>query len=144
VLRTAMAAIQRLLMLAYGAAERSGLLNGPRMRALFETSYAAYKERVEARYLVALRPYVRPGTIVVDVGANIGVFTRRFAEWAGAQGCVIAIEPEARNFARLQAMLAARQLRDRVVAVHAAAAGREGQVNLAVDPLHPGGHHLAA
>lgn len=142
-MRIVATAVQRLLMLVYRAAERSGVLTGPRCRALFETAYSLYKERIEASYLAALEPYALPATTVVDVGANIGVFTRRFATWTGAAGCVIAIEPEARNFERLQAMIRARGLDRCVIAVQAAAAEHSGNVTLAVDPLHPGGHVLA-
>src|SRR4051794_30035790 len=40
-----------------------------------------------------LRPFARAGTMVVDVGANIGTHTLAFAGWVKT-GSVIAIEPQ--------------------------------------------------
>jgi len=137
--------VQRLLMIAYGAANRAHLFDGRRRRAAFEALYAGYKGLLETRYLPAIRRDVQPGTIVVDVGANIGFFTRRLADWVGPTGHVIAIEPEANTFERLRARLVALGLAERVALVHAAAVEKSGgSVTLAVDPVHPGGHHLAA
>ncbi|MEQ1897822.1 MAG: FkbM family methyltransferase [Vicinamibacterales bacterium] len=113
------------------------------MCAAFEASYDLYKRVVEAPYVAALRAFVQPGTVVVDVGANVGFFTRRFARWTGPGGRVLAIEPEQVNFERLQRMLRARHLDSTTVAVQAAAVERAGEVALAVDPHHPGGHVLA-
>lgn len=79
----------------------------------------------------------------MDVGANVGFFTRYFARWTGPTGRVLAIEPEARNFERLAAMLRARRLNAIVEPVHAAAAEQSGQVALTIDPYHPAGHYLA-
>lgn len=42
------------------------------------------------------------GNIVIDVGANIGMFTVRAAELVGVKGLVVAIEPEPRNLTLLQ------------------------------------------
>jgi FkbM family methyltransferase len=130
-------------MLVYRGVERSGVLRLPGMRQAFEAAYRAYKQRIEAPYIHALQAYVPPGSIVIDVGANIGFFTTYFARWTGNRGRVVAIEPETTNFARLHAAIAAAGVDGHVVAVQAAAAEAEGTVHLAVDPVHPGGHHLA-
>ena len=114
------------------------------MRALFEACYDIYKRLIEAPHVRALRAHVQPGTIVVDVGANVGFFTRYFAEWTGTDGRVLAIEPEQQNFERLKAMILSRRLDAVVDAVHAAAAEQEGLVALTVDPFHPAGHYLSA
>lgn len=135
--------VQRILLLAYRVALGSGVLRLPGMRALYERSYDLYKRFVEAPYVVRLEPYVQAGTIVVDVGANVGFFTRHFAAWTGRDGRVLAIEPEHRNFERLQAMIHARRLDGVVEPVHAAAVERAGAVTLAIDPYHPAGHTLS-
>jgi FkbM family methyltransferase len=136
--------LQSLLLQVYRVAVRSGALDLPGMRTVFETCYGLYKQFVEARYVALLRPHVAPGTIVVDVGANVGFFTRYFADWTGSNGRVLAIEPEQRNFDRLQSMIRSRRLNTVVEAVHAAAAERAGQVALTIDPFHPAGHSLSA
>jgi len=135
--------VQRLLSLAYRVAIDSGVLKLPGMRTLYEASYGLYKRFVEARYVGLLKPQVPPGTTVIDVGANIGFFTRYFAAWTGPTGRVIAIEPEATNFERLQSMLRSKGLNGIVVPVHAAAAEHAGQVALTIDRYHPAGHYLS-
>jgi FkbM family methyltransferase len=47
---------------------------------------------------------VQPGDIVIDVGANEGVYTKQYARAVGAGGTVYAIEPDARCHAALDAM----------------------------------------
>ncbi len=46
---------------------------------------------------------VAPGNCVIDVGANIGIYTKRFAELVGKDGRVIAFEPVPETFALLTA-----------------------------------------
>lgn len=59
--------------------------------------------------------------VLVDVGANIGFATLRAASY-GAAG-VIAVEPDAYNFRRLQENVAENRLRDRVRTLQAAVGG---------------------
>ena len=136
--------LQALLLLVYRIALRSGVLQLPGMRAIYERTYDVYKQFLEAPYVSRLKPYVLAGTIVIDVGANVGFFTSRFAAWTGRDGRVLAIEPERRNFERLQAKIRTQRLESVVESVHAAAIERAGEVVLAVDPYHPAGHALAA
>ena len=70
-------------------------------RAIFEKAYLSYKEFFEARGVEALRKYIDRDCWVVDIGANIGFFTTKFASWSAGSGKVIAIEPEETNFTRL-------------------------------------------
>jgi FkbM family methyltransferase len=133
--------LQRLLLAAYS------LLRGPLQstlgRRLFLAVYDAYKRRLEARELPALQPLVRRGSTVIDVGANVGFFTTRFAEWTGASGSVIAIEPEARNAADLRRLLARRALAH-VECIQAAAGATDGSAHLVINPAHPADHRLGA
>ena len=50
-----------------------------------------------------LSEWIEPGSFVIDVGANIGHYTRRMAELAGPTGAVLALEPVPRTFALLAA-----------------------------------------
>jgi len=47
--------------------------------------------------------FINPGDWVVDIGANIGHYTKRFSELVGAQGRVIAFEPVPTTFSILAA-----------------------------------------
>jgi FkbM family methyltransferase len=49
-----------------------------------------------------LEACIRPGDCVWDVGANIGLYTLRFAELVGERGRIFAFEPSQVNFRRLQ------------------------------------------
>ena len=64
---------------------------------LFLAVYGIYKRYFEAGPIDRLQEFVPPGSLVIDVGANVGFFSLRFARWVGAEGKVIAIEPEERN-----------------------------------------------
>lgn len=68
--------------------------------------------------------------LILDAGANIGLAALYFAsQWPGAR--IVAVEPEARNFARLQAharqpFAVAAAYATTIVPVQAAVAGRDG------------------
>ena len=136
--------VSDLLIDLHERAVRAGVLDRPRARLAFEFVYLGYKRLIEAGPVDGLRSLVAPGSTVVDVGANIGFFSLRFAGWVGPAGRVIAIEPESRNIASLRLHLKRAGLAGVVECVHAAAADRPGQLLLAVTPGHPGDHHLAA
>ena len=60
----------------------------------------------EDRFNEALLCGIRPGDIVWDVGANVGLYTRIFAGIVGSAGKVFAFEPSPENHARLAANVA--------------------------------------
>jgi FkbM family methyltransferase len=72
-----------------------------------------------------------PGLVIVDLGANLGVFATRAAKRVGPKGRVIAVEPHPDNFARLSAN-ARRNGLAWLECVPAAAGDRDGQVELFV------------
>jgi FkbM family methyltransferase len=49
----------------------------------------------------ALRRLVQPGSVVVDIGANVGAHTLGIARGVGPAGCVVAVEPSDEAFAKL-------------------------------------------
>lgn len=64
--------------------------------------YAVWKALSDRRERALLRRLIRPGMTVVDVGANIGIYTRFFSGLAAASGRVHAFEPAPSNYKRLQ------------------------------------------
>lgn len=133
---------QQALLAIYRGVSRTRLLNTPAGAALFEAAYELYKTVLEAGPVGGLASFVPSGSLVVDVGANVGFFTRRFARWVGPAGRVLALEPEARNLTRLKARLARDGLADIVETIDAAAAEKAGTVLLDLNPDNPADHRL--
>jgi FkbM family methyltransferase len=132
----------RALLALYERLHASGLMSHPLARRAFEATYLGYKTLIEAGPVSRLRPLVHPGSVVVDVGANIGFFSLKFARWVGPSGCVIAIEPEDMNAVTLRRRVGKANLGDVVTVVQAAASDAPGEVGLVRTPLHPGDHHV--
>jgi FkbM family methyltransferase len=64
--------------------------------------YKAYEDRAERRFVTA---NLLPGDVAVDVGANIGIYSRFLAKCVGPTGQVHSFEPSPENFGRLRAAL---------------------------------------
>ena len=62
---------------------------------------------------------LEPGSVVVDAGARIGTFAARISRTLGAEGKIIAIEPEPRNFACLRKNIEANGLKN-IIAIQKA------------------------
>ena len=82
----------------------------------------------------AFRAVVRPGTTVLDVGANVGAYTLLFATWVGEKGRVFAFEPAPAARDGLRTHVALNRFEDRVTIVEAAAAADVGRAAFAVHP----------
>jgi FkbM family methyltransferase len=79
----------------------------------------------------AVLGFLQPGSVVIDVGANLGEWTVAFARKVGAAGRVLAIEPTPRSAAALEATLAANALRQAEI-VRCAIGEYDGNADLAV------------
>ncbi len=79
----------------------------------------------------ALREIVEPGSLCLDVGANIGYFTVMMSSLSGETGIVYAFEPESRNFELLtaNASLAGKSAAP-IIARNVAISDEAGSVNL--------------
>lgn len=83
-----------------------------------------------------------PGMVVVDLGANVGVFTAAFSRLTGPLGKVIALEPAPAN---LRSLACARQANKWMnLEIHALAAA-DNEVGLALDcsPFNSGNNSLS-
>ncbi len=126
----------------YGWATMLGVHRLPVFERVFLALYDAYKDHFEAGPIDRLREFAPAGSIVLDVGANVGFFTLRFARWVG-DGEVIAIEPEEKNFRTLVAALDREGLRNKVRALKAVATACAGTSRLEINPVHPADHKLS-
>ncbi len=136
--------LQNALLRSYAGLHATGVLSTPPGRWAFARAYDLYKAKFEAPSADGLKALVAPGSAVVDIGANVGFFTRRFARWVGADGMVIALEPEPRNFADLLDRLREDGTLPRVRLFEVAAAEFAGTARLKLNPSHPGDHRLSA
>jgi FkbM family methyltransferase len=87
----------------------------------------------ETRTLDAFLERVRPGATVVDVGANIGLYTLSVAARAGPRGRVLAVEPNPLAARRLRENVALNQF-ENVAIVEAAMADAPGTLRLHLAP----------
>jgi FkbM family methyltransferase len=83
----------------------------------------------------AFREAVRPGAVVLDVGANVGAYTLMFAEWVGFGGRVYAFEPAPDARTGLLTHLRLNHVEDRVEVSGAAMSSSVGQVPFGLHPF---------
>ena len=134
--------LQQAALSVYGTVARTGIMKQPRARRLFLAAYWAYKKWIEAGPVDRLKDLVTPGSTVVDVGANVGFFTLKFARWVGEPGQVIAIEPDVENFEMLAAKVGAAGFEQRVRLHQAVATAEAGYAHFQRNELHPGDHRI--
>ena len=91
--------------------------------------YVAWKAYSDRRERELFRKFILPGMTIVDVGANIGIYTSFFSGLAGGSGHVHGFEPDTVNFMRLQENVG--QLAN-VSLNHAAVGDRSGTIRLYV------------
>jgi FkbM family methyltransferase len=70
---------------------------------LYFPCYGAFKAYADRSERQLLQKTLREGAVVVDAGANIGVYSRFLSSCVGPSGAVHSFEPSPENFSRLQA-----------------------------------------
>jgi len=93
----------------------------------YRSAYTLYKSWGDRRERALLSELIAPGMTVVDIGANIGVYSRFFAHLVGHQGSVFAFEPEPTNYRML---VDAIRHRPQIKAHQAAVSDHSGSVSL--------------
>jgi FkbM family methyltransferase len=135
--------LQSFLLQLYALITRSGLLSLPWTQHMFLKFYELYKILIEAGEIESLKDYIKPNEVVIDIGANIGFFTKRFAKWVNGTGFVIAVEPEVINYKHLLRSIEKTGLNSVVKPVQGVAAEKDGMMKLGINPTHPGDHKIA-
>jgi len=71
--------------------------------SLYRPLYALYKAYVDRAERQLLKRILFPGAIVVDAGANIGIYSQFLSRCVGPAGIVHSFEPSPENFEHLRA-----------------------------------------
>jgi len=114
-----------------------------------------YGEVYEPQVCAYLRQHVKPGAVVLNVGAHVGIYALSFASWSGSSGRVFAFEPNPDAREILADQISRNGLRNRIEVVPSAvsaapgravfhAAGREGFSRLgSPNPQRPDDAHTS-
>jgi FkbM family methyltransferase len=104
-------------------------VDGFRMSAAVEQNgylHAWRKGLVEPFMAELLRSLVKPGMVVLDLGANLGYYTLVAARQVGTNGKVYAFEPDPRNYAHLVRNIKRNGFDDRIIAASKAVSDTTG------------------
>jgi FkbM family methyltransferase len=102
-----------------------------RMFPIYNILYPAFKKRQDAVEISWMRRLVRPGSNVLDIGANIGFYTSLLSDLIGSEGHVHAFEPDAVNFKHLAAVAGHKK---NVTLVPKAVSDRSGKLLIYTSP----------
>ena len=91
------------LMLAFSVLRRAGNQLYEHAFPIYRRLYAAYKTYADRGERELLKQVLSPGSIVVDAGANIGIYSEFLSRCVGPTGVVHSFEPSPDNFKRLSA-----------------------------------------
>lgn len=72
------------------------------MFPVYNIVYPVFKNRQDANEIAFLKKSIRPGFQILDIGANIGFYTKILSASTGANGKVHSFEPDSVNFRHLQ------------------------------------------
>lgn len=96
-------------------------------------------ETEETDYLMSV---ISPGSVFLDVGANIGYFTVCAAHQVGSTGKVIAVEPDPENAAILGANVTRTPFPENILMLIMAAGDTQSTTTLYRSPLNSGDHRV--
>jgi len=99
--------------------------------------YYVYKYLVEDSFSNLLKYMIDEGDIVIDIGANIGYYTKIFSKIVGVNGKVIALEPNI-NFQKT--LLNINNIKNNIVLLQLAAGSENKKIDYFIHSRHLGGH----
>jgi FkbM family methyltransferase len=119
-------AYERLLDVVSGGKGHLATINGserfyvnPRHRAWYGAVY-------EPGAFAYLEAHVKPGAVILNVGAHVGVYALSMASWVGRSGHVYAFEPNPQTREIFEDQIARNDFSDRITVVPLAVGGRSG------------------
>jgi len=109
---------------------RDPVVSGALTLGVYETTEIALMARL-----------CKPGYVMVDVGANVGLYTAIAGLAVGPEGRVLAFEPEPESFTFLQKTVAVNELANTCI-VRAAASNENGYTQLFTSSSNRGDHRM--
>ena len=119
----------------------TGFFKTPIGKKFYPYIYEKYKLFTEKKTLLQLPSFIKTGSLVLDVGANVGVYTKIFSNAVGPKGKVIAIEPEPINIQVLASKF--RNSESNVSIVKAAASDKNEKLFLIQNNFSPAGRYIS-
>ena len=68
---------------------------------IYNLIYPVFKNKQDAEEINYLKKNIKPGDVIIDIGANIGFYTKLLSSLIGPNGKVHAFEPDNQNFKHL-------------------------------------------
>lgn len=68
---------------------------------VYNVIYPYFKRRQDKQEIALMKKYIQTGDVVLDIGANIGFYTKILSELVGENGKVYAFEPDKTNYGYL-------------------------------------------
>ncbi len=65
---------------------------------LYKPLYTVFKSKQDAYEIHLLRKHIKKGSIVLDIGSNIGYYAKILSKQVGSEGLVYCFEPDKTNF----------------------------------------------
>jgi len=97
-----------------------------------------FYEKMEAEFI---KTKIKPGLVVIDIGANVGFYTVILARLVGPKGQVISFEPEPENFSFLEKTIKINDFKN-VLAYQLAVTDKSGTGKLFLSADNKGDHRL--
>ncbi len=90
----------------------------------------------------AMMQHVRPGSTVIDIGANLGYFTLLMADLTGSDGRCLSFEPNPIMASLVDKNIRVNGMAPITTLYQCALGSAAGVVAMEVDPIQPGGGHV--
>jgi len=100
--------------------------------ALYDFLYSIFKTKQDAFEISLIHKIIKKNDVVVDIGANIGFYTKLFSRLVGENGFVYAFEPDAKNYAHLKRKMSGI---NNVSLSSAAVASETGKLKIYTSPM---------